>query len=70
MKSEFIWNYHNDCLVNVDHIVKMSISAPILEQKDWCVVAYLAHAQGSVILHRGNEKSCEAFLSNFNSFLY
>lgn len=68
MKNEFIWNCDKDCLVNVAHIVKMSISSPILEQKDWRVVACLAHAQGTVILHRGDEKSCEAFLSDFHYF--
>lgn len=65
MKAEFIWNYEKTSIVNVSHIVKMSITAPVFEQKDWRVVASLSHGQGMVILHRGDEKSCDAFLSDF-----
>ena len=68
MKAEFIWNYEKTSVVNVSHIVKMSITAPVLEQKDWRVVASLPYGQGTVVLHRGDEESCNAFLSDFYYF--
>lgn len=59
----FVANYSKTAIVNVDHIVKVVITEPYLEQKDYQVVASLSFGQGSSILHKGTEDSCTQFLA-------
>lgn len=61
----FIYSYRTTQLVNVDHIVKMCIDAPCLEQRDFVVYASLSFGNGTVCLHRGTEESCAEYINNF-----
>lgn len=61
----FIKSVSGQQLVNVAHIVKVYISAPQFEQKDWVVYASLSFGCGVVTLHRGTAKSCAEYLKNF-----
>ena len=59
----FISNSTKNTLVNVDHIITVSIVPPYLERKYWEVVASLT--QGMAILFRGSEEDCDEFLGDF-----
>ena len=61
----FIYSYRKEILVNVEHIVKMYIEAPYLQQRDFVVCASLSFGNGTVCLHRGTEKSCAEYINNF-----
>ena len=55
----FVANHSKTAIVNVAHIVKVVITEPYLEQRDYRVVASLSFGQGSSILHKGTKESCE-----------
>lgn len=61
----FIKSISGQQLVNVAHIVKVYISDPQFEQKDWIVYASLSFGHGAVALHRGTAESCAEYLKNF-----
>lgn len=58
----FIKN-HAGNLINTAHIVTVSLSAPMFEQKDYTVVASLTY--GTAILFRGTEDKCKTYMENF-----
>ncbi len=59
----FVTNYSKTAIINVAHIVRVDITEPYLEQRDYRVVASLSFGQGSSILHKGTEESCTAYLA-------
>lgn len=61
----FIKSVNGQQLVNIAHIVKVYISDPKFEQKDWIVYAGLSFGLGTVPLHRGTAESCAEYLKNF-----
>lgn len=61
----FISGYYENTIVNLDHIVKVYITEPQLEQRDYRVYALLSFGGGTVTLHRGTAESCAEYLKNF-----
>lgn len=59
----FVPNFNKTAIINVDHIVKVCIEKPYLEQKDHTVVACLSFGQGTSVLHKGTADSCAQFLA-------
>ena len=55
----FITNHNRTAIINTDHIVKVVITEPYLEQRDYQVEACLSFGHGSSILHKGTKESCE-----------
>lgn len=62
----FIKNYAGN-LINTAHIVTVSLSAPVFEQKDHTVVAALTC--GTAILFRGTEDECKTYMENFTAIV-
>lgn len=52
----FIPNHDKTALVNVAHIITVSISEPSLERKDYWLVAGLTY--GTQILFKGSKDDC------------
>ena len=62
----FIKNYAGN-LINTAHIITVSLSAPVYEQKDHTVVAALTY--GTAILFRGTEDKCKTYMDNFSAIV-
>lgn len=64
----FMWNADQDVLVNIQHIIKLRIAAPYLNQRCWAVVADLAN--GVEIMHRAESRTdCERWMAEvYNNF--
>ena len=58
----FIKNYAGN-LINTAHVITVSLSAPMYEQKDYTVVASLTH--GTTTLFHGAEEDCKTYMKNF-----
>lgn len=59
----FIPNYDKTEIINVRHIIKIYISEPAFEQKDYCVICNIMLGS-TAILYRGEKSDCEQFIAN------
>jgi len=59
----FVYNYDNSALVNVNHIIRLSLEAPQFEAKDHRVIASLTY--GTSILFRGTREECAEYMEDF-----
>lgn len=65
----FIPNYNKTAIINTAHIVKVVLTEPYLEQKNYRVVASLSFGQGTSILYDGTKENCERKLQELYRML-
>lgn len=60
----FVWDYGKKTLVNVNHIVRVFLSEPYLEQMKFRVACTVENG-GSLILMEGTKEECLDYMANF-----